>query len=129
MPDGMLGQGPGPLPLNAPQASPMSIPSPKEGLQAKSKVEIQQALQLLKKNLNPEVFQVHGPEWKAIDSSIRSLSKVIGEEAGKDLSQAGLKLVASSMGPKGLGGMMGGGAPQAGGMQPGMPMPMPLGAG
>lgn len=107
----------------------MSIPSPKEGLQAKSKIEIQQALQLLKKNLNPEVFPVHGPEWKAIDSSIRSLSKLVGEEQGKDLTQAGLRLVASEITPKGLPGIMGGGAspnpPQ--GATPQMPGPMPMG--
>ncbi len=97
---------------------------------AKSKVEIQQALQLLKKNLDPNVFQVHGPEWKALDSAIRGLSKVAGEEAGKDLSQAGLKMIASTMGPKGLQGMMGGGggAPGGGGGMPMQgPMPMPLG--
>jgi len=107
----------------------MSVPSPKEGLMAKSKVEIQQALQLLKKNLNPEVFPVHGPEWKALDSAIRGLAKISGEESGKDLSQAGLKMMASSMGPKGLQGIMGGGAP--GGAPGGMPMagpsPMALG--
>jgi hypothetical protein len=121
---------PGPLPLGAPQGAAMSIPSPKEGLKAKGRVEIQQALQLLKKNLNPEVFEVHGQEWKALDSSIRSLSKLVGQEEGKDVSQAGLKLIASTMGPKGMAGMMGGGGgPPGGGMSPGGPMPMALGMG
>ena len=129
MPEGMPGAGPSPLPVNAPQSAPMQVPSPKEGLQAKSKVEIQQALQLLKKNLSPDIYQVHGPEWKALDTSIRSLAKLAGEEQGKELSQAGLKLVASTMSPKGLGGIMGGGGapPQGGGMPMGGPGPMPLG--
>lgn len=130
MPDGMTAEQPGPLPLNAPQGAAMSVPSPKEGLKAKGRVEIQQALQLLKKNLDPNIFEVHGQEWKALDSSIRSLSKLVGQEEGKEVSQAGLKLIASSMGPKGMAGMMGGGGAPGGGppgMTPGGPMPMPLG--
>jgi hypothetical protein len=116
--------GPSPLPINAPQAAPMQVPSAKEGLQAKSKVEIQQALQLLKSNLKPDIFPVDGPEWKALYSSVKSLAKLVGEEQGKDMSQAGLKLIASTMSPKGLPGVMGqqgGGAPMAG------PSPMPIG--
>lgn len=103
----------------------MSVPSPKEGLKARGKVEIQQALQLLKKNLNPEVFEVHGPEWKALDSSIKSLSKLVGQEEGKEVSKAGMKLIASTLGPKGLGGILGaaGGGGQPG-MTPGGPSPM-----
>jgi hypothetical protein len=126
MPDmpGMPMQPPGPLPINAPQPSPMSVPSPKQGLQAKSRVEIQQAIQILKQNLNPDVFEVHGPEWKALDSSIRSLSKIYGQEEGKELGQAGLKMVASTMSPKGMAGM-GGGPPQ--GMPMGGPAPSPIG--
>lgn len=102
----------------------MSMPGPREGLMARARIELQQAVQLLKKNLDPKVFDVHGPEWKAIDSAIRGLSKVAGQEEGKDLSNAGLKLIASSMGPKGMGGPPGGGG---GGMPMGGPGPMPLG--
>lgn len=126
MPDTMIPQMPGAMPLNAPQAAPMSAPGPKEGLQARARIEIQQAIQVLKKNLNPEVFEVHGQEWKALDSSIRSLSKVIGEEQGKELSNAGLKQFAAAQGmPKGLAGLMGGDQPQ--GMPAAPPMPMALG--
>ncbi len=123
--DGMPMQPPGPLPINAPQPSPMSAPSPKQGLQAKSRVEIQQAIQILKQNLNPDVFAVHGPEWKALDSSIRSLSKIYGQEEGKELGAAGLKMVASTLSPKGMGGIMGGGQPQ--GMPMAGPGPSPIG--
>ena len=104
----------------------MSAPNPKEGLQARARVEIQQATQLLKKNLNPEIFQVEGPEWKALYSSIKQLTKLAGEDQGKEVSQAGLKLIASTMSPKGMGGVMGGGgAPQ--GMPMAGPGPMPIG--
>jgi hypothetical protein len=105
------------------------MPSPKEGLQQKAKIEIQQALQLLKKNLNPEIFEVHGQEWKSLDSSIRGLSKLVGEEQGKELGGAGLKMIASAMGPKGLAGIMGGGGGggQPQGMAPPMPGPMSVG--
>lgn len=128
MPDGMQPEQPGPLPFNAPQAAAMSVPSPKEGLKAKGRVEIQQALQLLKKNLDPNIFEVHGQEWKALDASIRSLSKLVGQEQGKEVSQAGLRQIASALSPKGMAGIMGGGAP-GGGMSPGGPMPMALGMG
>lgn len=108
----------------------MSIPSPKEGLKAKGRVEIQQALQLLKKNLDPNIFEVHGQEWKALDASIRSLSKLVGQEQGKEVSQAGLKQIASALSPKGMSGIMGamggGGAP-GGGMPMAGPAPMALG--
>lgn len=93
---------------------------------AKSRIELQQAVQLLKKNLDPKIFDVHGPEWKAIDSAIRGLSKVAGQEEGKDLSSQGLKMIASSLGPKGIGGLMGGGG-GGGGMPMAGPMPMNLG--
>jgi len=99
----------------------MMVPNPKEGIQARSRVEIQQAIQILKKNLSPDIFQVHGPEWKALDSAIRGLSKVAGEEQGKDLSMAGLRLAASAMSPKGSADIM----PQQGGPMPGMKPPMP----
>jgi hypothetical protein len=100
----------------------MGAPGPKQGLQAKARIEIQQAIQVLKKNLSPEIFEVHGDEWKAIDSSIRGLSKVIGEEESKDLSNAGLKMFAQAQGmPKGLAGLVGGGQPMAG------PQPMSIG--
>lgn len=91
---------------------------------ARARIEIQQAVQLLKKNLDPKVFDVHGPEWKALDSAIRGLSKIAGQEEGKDLSNAGLKLIASSMGPKGMGGPPG---PGGGGMPMAGPGPMALG--
>ncbi len=119
--------GPSPLPLGAPQGAPMSVPNPKEGMQAKARVDIQQALQLLKKNLNPDVFPVHGPEWKSLDSAIKGLAKVAGEEQGKEIGQAGLKLIASAQSPKGLGGIMGGGGGAPGGMPMGGPGPMPFG--
>jgi len=107
----------------------MAMPNPKQGLQAKARIEIQQAIQLLKKNLNPEVFDVHGAEWKSLDSAIRQLTKVAGQEEGKDLSQAGLRMVASSLTPKGLPGVMAGagGPPSGQGMTPPMPGPMPMG--
>jgi hypothetical protein len=110
----------------------MSVPSPKDGLKAKGRVEIQQALQLLKKNLDPNIFEVHGQEWKALDSSIKSLGKLVGQEQGKEVSQAGLKLIASTLGPKGMGAIGGGGAPGGapgggGGMPMGGPGPMALG--
>ena len=128
--DGMPLQGPGPIPLNAPQGAPAAMPNPKEGVQARAKVEIQQALQLLKKNLTPDVFMVDGPEWKQLYKSIQSLSKLAGEEQGKDVSQAGLKMIASSLTPKGLPGVMGGGgAPPPPGMTPMGPSPVPLNIG
>jgi len=104
----------------------MSAPNPKEGLQTRAKVEIQQAVQLLKKNLSPDIFQVDGPEWKSLYGAIKQLTKLSGEEQGKDVSAAGLKLIASSLSPKGMGGMMGGGgAPQ--GMPMAGPSPMSIG--
>ena len=104
----------------------MSAPNPKEGLQTRAKVEIQQAVQLLKKNLSPDIFQVDGPEWKSLYGAIKQLTKLSGEEQGKDVSAAGLKLIASSRSPKGMGGMMGGGgAPQ--GMPMAGPSPMSIG--
>ena len=116
---------PGAMPMGAPQAAPMGAPSPKAGLQARSRIEIQQAIQVLKQNLKPDVFDVHGPEWKALDSAIKGLSKVIGEEESKDLSNAGLKMFAQAQGmPKGLAGLMGGGQ---GGMPMGGPQPNVLG--
>ena len=123
---GMPGQGPSPIPLNAPQGAPMSAPNPKEGLQARANAEIQQAVQLLKKNLSPDIFPVEGPEWKSLHSAIKQLTKLSGEEQGKDVSAAGLKLIASSLSPKGMGGIMGGGgAPQ--GMPMAGPSPMSMG--
>lgn len=101
----------------------MAMPQPKEGLQQRAKVEIQQAVQLLKKNLSPDIFPVHGPEWKQLDSAIKNLAKLAGEEQGNDLSQAGLKLIASTMGPKGLAGIMGG---EMQGAKPPMPGPLQL---
>jgi hypothetical protein len=107
----------------------MAAPAAKQGLQAKSKVEIQQAIQLLKKNLDPKVFEPMGSEWKSLESSIRSLTKLFGQEEGKDLSAAGLRMVASSLSPKGMAGVMGpgGGAAPGGGMPMAGPGPMPIG--
>jgi hypothetical protein len=113
----------------------MSAPNPKEGLQAKAKIEIQQAMVLLKQNLKPDIFPVDGPEWKQLYGAIKSLSKIAGEQESKEVGQAGLKTIAAALGPKGLPGIMGGGgggppAPPGGGGG-GMPMlgpgPMPLG--
>lgn len=124
MPDGLTQlPAPGAPSLPPPQGAPMAGPAPKEGLQARSKVDIQQAVALLKKNLSPEIFPVHGPEWKALDSAIRGLEKIVGEEQGQELGQAGLKLIASTMSPKGLAGIMGGAMP---GMKPQGPGGIPM---
>ena len=129
----VMPQPPGPIPMNAPQGAPFSAPNPKEGLQAKAKVEIQQALKLLKQNLKPEIFMVDGPEWKQLYGAIKQLSKVAGEEQSKDLSSAGLKTIAAGLSPKGMGGVMGegggvgGGPPAPQGMPMAGPGPMPIG--
>jgi len=117
----------------------MSAPNPKEGLQAKAKVEIQQALTLLKQNLKPDIFMVDGPEWKQLYGAIKQLSKLAGEEQSKEVSAAGLKSIAAGLTPKGMPGVMGAGGPPPPGPPPqgggggGMPMagpsPMPLGIG
>lgn len=125
----MAPEGPSPIPINAPQGAPMSAPNPKEGLQARAKIEISQALQLLKKNLQPDLFPVDSPEWKALYSSIKNLGKLGGEESGNEVSAAGLKLLASSLSPKGMSGIMGGqgGGGGAGGMPMAGPGPMSIG--
>ena len=116
--------------MGAPQGAPMAAPNPKEGLQAKAKVEIQQALSLLKQNLKPDIFPVDGPEWKQLYGAIKGLSKLAGEEQSKEVSAAGLKSIAAGLSPKGMPGVMGegGGQPpgQPPGMTPGGPSPMSI---
>jgi hypothetical protein len=108
----------------------MAAPNPKEGLQAKAKVEIGQALALLKKNLMPDIFLVDGPEWKQLYGAIKSLSKLAGAEESKEVSAAGLKSIAAGLSPKGMAGMgpppIGGGGPPPQGMPMAGPAPSPI---
>ena len=112
--------------MGTPQGAPMGMPGPKEGLRAKSIVDIQNAVKLLTDNLKPDVFPVEGAEWKAIHGAIKSLSKITGGEQSKELGMQGIKSVMAAMSPKGMG-ALGGGAPQGGGMPMGGPGPMALG--
>lgn len=101
----------------------MAAPNPKEGLQAEAKIKIQQAMQLLESTLKPDVFPYGGPEWKALDNSLKQLSKLAGNQQGKELGAAGLKSIAAGLSPKGMPGVMGEGG---GGGQPGQPQGMPM---
>lgn len=123
-------QGPGPIPLNAPQGAPAAMPNPKEGEIAGAKVKIQQAGKVLKDILQSKVFILDSPEWKDLFKAVQALNKVAGEEAGRDLTMAGLKQFAAGVTPKGLPGVMGGGgAPPPPGMTPMGPSPVPLNMG
>lgn len=113
---------PDPSAIAGPQPSPMMSPDPKQGLQAASKVEIQQAIQLLKKQLDPNIYPPMSEPWECLESCIKKLSKQFGTEESDDLSQAGLRQIASALSPKGLEGIMGGGG---GGGQP-MAGPSPM---
>lgn len=117
---------PAPQSIAGPQPSPMMAPNPKQGLQAASKVEVQQAIQLLKKQLDPNIYPPMGKEWECIESSIKKLSKEFGTEESDELSEAGLRQIAGALNPKGMEAMGGGGPPQGGG-QP-MAGPSPLNA-
>jgi hypothetical protein len=98
----------------------MSMPNPKEGLQAKARVMVQQSLKVLDAAL--KAFDAGSKEFQVIHSAYKSLGKAFGTEESQELTDAGLKQIAGAISPKGMSGMQ-----QAGGSPMGGPSPMPMG--
>ena len=94
----------------------MSAPNPKEGVIAGAKVEVQNAIAQMRKVLDSGAFPVDSQEFKDLHQAYGKLSKAFGNQESNELGTAGLKLAASALSPKGLGGIM----PQG-------PGPMPIG--